>query len=541
VRDRLTLKAVLQFGLLLLLGAGGAAAAEGPVAGQTLFRQGVLPDGRPLRGERPNGAAVEREAAACVTCHRRSGLGGAEGQQIVPPIIGKYLFRPAATNIEDRSLPHVAGYRAMRDAYTPQTLARALREGINPNGRELSPLMPRYRLDDPTMAALQAYLGGLTAAPVPGVTDEVLHFATIVTPDADPLQRKAMLDVLEQFFIDKNAFIRGGGRRMQAAREIDYRVTRRWQLHVWDLKGAPAGWPQQLAQKLAAEPVFAVISGLGRQTWEPVHRFCEQQALPCLFPNVDLPVVAEGDFYPLYFSRGVWLEADLMASRLAGQAGSGVVLQAYREGDVGAAAAGALQRQLSDSGRVNSMLALPARGAIDAALGPALAGLGADDTLVLWLREADLAALPEPGAVGGVLLSGLMAGLERAPLKPAWRERSVMSYPLDLPELRRTRMIYPLTWFRINKLPVVAERIQVDTYIACGILSETLTEMLDAFVRDHLVERVETMIGHRLTNGYYPRLSLSQQQRFASKGGYLVRFSQAQGTQLVAEDDWTVP
>jgi len=30
--------------------------------------------------------------------------------------------------------------------------------------------------------------------------DSVLHFATIVTPDADPLKRRGMLDVLEQFF-----------------------------------------------------------------------------------------------------------------------------------------------------------------------------------------------------------------------------------------------------------------------------------------------------------------------------------------------------
>jgi hypothetical protein len=65
--------------------------------------------------------------------------------------------------------------------------------------------------------------------------------------------------------------------------------------------------------------------------------------------------------------------------------------------------------------------------------------------------------------------------------------------------------------------------------------------MLDSFVPDYLVERVEVMLGHRLVNGYYPRLSLAPGQRFASKGGYVVRFTAAGGTALTADGDWTAP
>jgi hypothetical protein len=138
-------------------------------------------------------------------------------------------------------------------------------------------------------------------------------------------------------------------------------------------------------------------------------------------------------------------------------------------------------------------------------------------------------------------MSGLMGGLERAPLPPAWRAAVRMSYPFDLPVARAVRMNYPLTWLRIHKVPIVAERLQTDTYVACGIVSEALNEMLDAFVRDYLVERVETMISHRLSNGYYPRLSLAQGQRFASKGGQMARFAEDAGTKLAADGDWTVP
>jgi hypothetical protein len=88
---------------------------------------------------------------------------------------------------------------------------------------------------------------------------------------------------------------------------------------------------------------------------------------------------------------------------------------------------------------------------------------------------------------------------------------------------------------------VVAERVQTDTYLACVILSETIGHMLDSFVRDYLVERVEVMLSHRLVNAHYPRLGLAPGQRFASKGGYLARFTQPRGPQLVADGDWVAP
>ena len=93
----------------------------------------------------------------------------------------------------------------------------------------------------------------------------------------------------------------------------------------------------------------------------------------------------------------------------------------------------------------------------------------------------------------------------------------------------------------MEQIPVVAEQAQADTYLVCAILSEAINHMVDTFVRDYLVERVEVMLSHRLVNGYYPRLSLAQGQRFASKGGYLVRFSAAEGTGVAADGEWIVP
>ena len=65
-------------------------------AAEALYRQGILPSGQPLRGERQGSEPLEDPAAACVNCHRRSGFGTEEGRIVIPPINGEYLFRASS-------------------------------------------------------------------------------------------------------------------------------------------------------------------------------------------------------------------------------------------------------------------------------------------------------------------------------------------------------------------------------------------------------------------------------------------------------------
>jgi hypothetical protein len=181
-------------------------------------------------------------------------------------------------------------------------------------------------------------------------------------------------------------------------------------------------------------------------------------------------------------------------------------------------------------------------GATASDLAAALEDVGPGDELVLWLRPKELAALGHhPVKADGVSISGLMGALENAPLPSAWRHGTHMAYPFDLPDKRRIRVDYPLGWFRIRNVPVLDMQVQADTYLACGLVSETLNHMVDTFVRDYLIERIESMLEHRIITGYYPRLTLAQGQRFASKGGYIVHFAEPNGTRILPESDWIVP
>ena len=521
-------------------------------AGESIYLRGVLGSGAPLEGIRPDAPKANGTEVACVNCHQRSGLGTSEGYNLnitIPPITGLYLFHARGATSNEAILPYVEWMHGNRDPYTEATLARAIREGVDSQGRPLHPLMPRFTLSDADMASLIDYLKQLGARPAPGVTDSVLHFATIITPDTDPARRRAMLEVMDQYFADKNVFPLGNSRNMRTSGKTEYAKSmfmshRQWQLHAWELTGSASTWQAQLDKLVARQPVLAVVSGLGGNNWAPVEHFCERRQLPCLFPNIEAPA-DDRDFYSLYFSRGVLLEADLIAHQIAESPASGstvTVQQLFRAGDRGEAAAAALAAALKSRGIAASSRILPA-GATGRGVAEAVNGASHAGALVLWLRPEDLTALGDVSAApASVFMSGLMGGLEHAPLPQAWRSRVRMAYPYDLPESRSLRMRYPLSWFSIRHISVVDEELQTNTFLACGLLAETLSHMADNFAQPFIVELLQMSIERRLINtGYYPRLALGSNQHFASKGGYIVHFAPPDGSRLVADSDWVTP
>jgi Cytochrome c len=520
--------------LLAVAGSYGASPAPDRVdagVGEPIYLLGMLPSGTPLEGTQSRvGVHLRGADAGCVNCHQRSGLGSHEGNSSIPPITGDYLFRPSQ--------------HGSRSAYTYTTLARAIRSGLDSEGRELSDLMPRFDLDDASMAALIAYLRQLTPRHLPGVTEGVLHVATVVTPDADPIKRRGVLDVLEHYVAEKNSSPSMGGPGMAAHGKSMGLTNRRWQLHVWTLTGAPQTWRAQLDRQFTVQPVFAVLSGLGGAEWAPVHEFCEQHAVPCLFPNVEVPVVSDQDFYSVYFSKGVLLEANLIANSIVSgrtPADPVAVRQIYHRGDSGEEAAAALTAALRKHNVAVSSEALPA-GTTPRALSEALSRGSASSILVLWLRPRDISVLAhlKPPATR-VYLSGLMSGLESTPLPADWRTRVVMSYPFELPQRRGVQLDYPLGWFSFRHIPVVDSRAQVDTFLACSLFTDALNLMADQVSPAYLIEQLQVLLEHRTITAYYPRLTLGTHQHFASKGGYIVHFGAPQGTALIADSPWTVP
>lgn len=133
--------------------------------------------------------AVSAEGFPCVNCHMPDGMGSREGN-----------LRPA----------EITWPALQAKGYDDASLARALAEGMTPDGRRLDPVMPRYRIEAADFAALAAHLKELGAA-VPGVTGDEIRIATLLP--ANQAGREVSI-VLGAAIAEINRSIRPGGRRL---------------------------------------------------------------------------------------------------------------------------------------------------------------------------------------------------------------------------------------------------------------------------------------------------------------------------------------
>jgi hypothetical protein len=490
-----------------------AAPQPDPVAaGQAIYRQGVLGDGMPLAGRSAAGITRTGHEAACISCHRRSGFGIAEGPLVVRPITAPDLFGGSAAPAPNPRIQHQLGQR-LRPVYGSEALARAIRSGVGADGRALDAMMPRYPLGEADMAALQAYLRTLSPGPAAGAGSAVIRLATVIEPGVAARRSQAMLDVLRAFVRDKNAAVRSEPERRRAGTMRMHRAWRSWVLDVWELHGDPSGWPAQLEAYQRAAPAFALVAGIGDASWQPVHDFSERNEVPCILPLTSVPGEG-GGFYTVYFSRGMALEADALALDLRKSLAGGRVLQVVRTDEPESMAAGrALSAALSASGIVLEQLQIT--GAPDTA-DWARIGQSNAAALVLWLRAPDLANLPG-GARPVYASASLLDGAELPTAPPQLR----VIYPWELPRVQDGRARRATDWLRARGLGAAAPREAIDALFAVSVVAEALGHLMDSFSRDYFVETVEHQLSTTILASSYPALALGPDQRFASKGVYI--------------------
>lgn len=499
--------------LLLALGAAAAAAApEVPglvAAGQRLYGEGRDLSGEPLRATVQGDVPVLGTQVTCRSCHGRSGMGTIEGGRIPAPLAGRLLFAPN----EQRRRP----------AYTADTLARALRDGVDAAGRPLDPLMPRYRLGERDLDALVAYLRQLGAARAPGVQPGRLRIATVVAGDVDPGVESAVHEVMQAYVDARN---RSGPQRLRGGHFPGQWKEGfiEWTLEIWRLRGPSEGWRAQLEARERAQPVFALVGGLAAEAWQPIHDFCEAARMPCLLPDTDLPPAESVGFYSLYYSRGLRLEAQIVAAALAAQGRHGDVL-AVVEGDArspSAAAAGSLAQALASRG--GSMRRLDAR---DGAA--SLARAEPASAIVLWLGAQGVRTLAEPlaatSASAPLMLSSTMLGARWADLPASARARGSVVHLTALPEERDPALARFRAWARARGLHLREERHQALAYFAMLAFAEGTKHTTIYLSRDYLLDLLEHASTLTTYLPLYRRAGMTPGQRELSRGGYLVDLS----------------
>jgi ABC-type branched-subunit amino acid transport system substrate-binding protein len=243
--------------------------------GRALYLRGESASGRAIAAVIGKGETTEIPASSlpCGSCHGPEGRGVPEGA--VAPADIRW------STLSDILVSPDGGRR--RGRYDDERLARAIRTGRDAADQPLSPIMPRYRIDDRDLADLLSYLHRLGNEPQPGLTADTLTVATLI-PLTGPRAATGEITrkVLEGAFADVNA--EGGlhGRTLKL-RAID--------------TAAPEA-TRRATEELSGDSIFAVVCASFAELGAEVEALIDRERIPLVTPlPTDSASTAPSSFY----------------------------------------------------------------------------------------------------------------------------------------------------------------------------------------------------------------------------------------------------
>jgi len=533
----------------------GVSRGEALRMGERMYRDGILPSGEPLTAMVKGDIPMEGHQFTCANCHQRSGFGSMEGTIRTPPINSAQLYAPLSkfkgVPVRRRS-EAILETELYRPAYTDETLARAMRTGQDPAGRQMDSTMPVYFLNDRDMDILVFYLKNLSTGLEAGVTDTDLHFATIITDEVSTADREAMLVPL-QYYINNWRISRQmerGARAGGFVQEGEAHELRRSSLAVWDLKGPSDTWRTQLEDYYRREPVFALLGGITTREWAPIHKFCEDHKVPAIFPITDFPVTSDVGSYTFYLSKGLYQEGEAAARYLHRKEDMPKelsIVQVFRDDRAGRTLSGAFEEtwvRLGHGAPENRMLA--GKEAPNAGFWKGIAEKNSGHRVVLvWLDAAafpglDILTSSSRSTPDMIFASSSLLGSRMYSLPEKQRPYVYLTFPYSLPQESRIYKTNIATALKKNNIPVTNPDITFKMYSLFSILSGPLSRMRTYVYRDYFIELLEATSDMSMTPVVYPRISFGTGQRYASKGCYIIQLSGGPEPELIKRSEWII-
>ena len=258
--------------------------------------------------------------------------------------------------------------------------------------------------------------------------------------------------------------------------------------------------------------------------------FASRTACRVLFPTTNLPVVDRQDFYSVYLSKGITLEAEAIAQALIdAEVPPREVVQVYSPADPESAAAAAALKQILGPDIASAELA-----EFDA---ESIAGR----IVAAWLSVDDANRLAGNDA-RKIYLSGSMLDGREAALDPSLKRVSELVYTTELPGMTASLLARSTGWFRFKRIHAPDhEAIQANAYFTMQMLGGGLFAIGNYFSRDFFIESIEHMVDNAIYTSVYPYMSLAPEQRFVSKGVRIARFGQDDPDELEILVDWLIP
>lgn len=527
--------------------------------GEIIYRQGILPSGEPVTAFVQGDTPVDGTMFSCISCHMRGGFGSFEGQVLTTPTTGKYLYQPVfnlrqLTVTEKETIPQYfkPQFEAppKRPAYTDETLAAMLRGGVDPSGRILNYVMPRYDFSDRDMSILIVYLKSLSSELPPGVTDSTIRFATVVTDDVSPKEREALYKTLENYAIGRNNMAEAAETRSKRgffAEWMDFAYRRKLSIVRWELKGPPETWRGQLEEYNRREPVFALLGGMTHGEWKPVHEFSEEHHIPCILPVTDFPVISKTDWYTLYFSKGFYQEGEAVARFLerSGNLPEGKpIVQIIRNSREGRALSEGFRETWQDLGHpppVNRTL--QAGESISKEFLRQVTDKDNPSVILLWVGSEVFPALESLGAStkrpGAVYVSASQLKQDLGKLPENARGFTFITYPFAIAP-GKMLSAGQAKGSRPKGGNGIDPRISSGTWSLWLVLNDALMMLGTNFYRDNFLDKIDCIADKAPPYTDYERLSFGPGQRYLSKGCYIVQMTAGANPLLIKKSDWVI-
>jgi hypothetical protein len=408
--------------------------------------------------------------------------------------------------------------------------------------------MPVYFLNEQDREIMVYYLKYLSTGSQPGVTETTLQFATVISEDVPEEDREAMLGSLQNYI--KNfrlpKTMERGMRSSLYRREGTMKGLRSLALDLWELKGPPETWREQLEGYYRKKPVFALLGGITTRGWEPIHRFCEDHLIPAIYPITDFPVISDTDWYTLYLSKGLHQEGEAAARYLHGREdlAKTPIVQVFRDEPAGRALSKAFQDTwVGLEHEAPNTVVLKHDELIKASFWKKL-GKNKHAVVLLWVNAGDFPDLgllaKEHSRPAMVFASAGLLGHHIYTLAESERGYVYLTYPYSLPHESKGQRTQAGAAPQVNNVPMTKRDTALKIHTLSQTLFDPLTRMRSFVSRDYFLELIESAADLTSFPVLYPRLSFGTGQRYASKGCYIVQLTEGPQPGLVKRSEWVI-
>jgi len=537
---------------------------ESILAGKNIYLYGKLSSGENVVATTIGDVELAGELAACVNCHRHSGLGSSEGSTIAPAITGEILFSEQKMKAHRyRPTSNQAAYALDRPAYTKSALKKTLVSGVDINGKPLDRLMPLYALSENDYEHLYTYLNSLSIKNA-GVTDTTLHIATIIDERVGTDKINTMLSTLKKYFSDLNSETRNETKRTAQApiqQEWLYRGYRKYKLHVWKLTGEPDSWQKQLNEYYDKKPVFAIVSGISNGSWENIDKFCNAREVPCILPNTKTPGYSANNFYTLYFTAGPYNDASVITRYFRDETKDNVtstnktsenkasaIVQLYDTSSYSEVAKNTLHNDITSNKKYNEKYSISSVSldTINKKHGIDQYIKNKNTTVVIWSEKLDDSLLEtlsnNKNKIKSVFIPYYLATSSKTRKKLTNIGLNILtSYPYVTPSSEPRATIRSSVWGKSRKIDTTEKAIFTNTFTAIKLLLNAIKHARSHFNRAYIIELLEHKLDKSVLTGMYPKLTIGPNQRYASRGGYIMNVPADISLPLQPVSQWLLP